>query len=78
VTQDFAYGEGQNRRRAKEILHDTNFYNKGTEYGKINEKVALKKFSLEHKLSVQPSGLFVDLDYGFLGASPDGLYLHNS
>jgi hypothetical protein len=47
-------------------------------FGKINEKVALKTFSLEHKLSVQPSGLFVDLDYGFLRASPDGLYLHNS
>jgi hypothetical protein len=28
----------------KAILHDTNFYSKGTEYGQINEKVALKNF----------------------------------
>ncbi|KAJ8909537.1 hypothetical protein NQ315_002087 [Exocentrus adspersus] len=57
----------------KSILYSSNFYSAATEYGKVNEKVAISKFEQIYKLKVQPSGLFVDLHYGFLGASPDGL-----
>jgi hypothetical protein len=34
--------------------------------------VAIKLFEQETKLKGEPSGLWVDLQNGFLGASPDG------
>ncbi|CAH1378376.1 unnamed protein product [Tenebrio molitor] len=57
----------------KAIFYNSNFHNDATEYGKIHEKHALEKFSLVHGCQIKPSGLFIDLQYGFLGASPDGL-----
>lgn len=45
-----------------------------TEYGIKNESVAVSKFMEKTGKFVKPSGLFVDLEYGFLGASPDGMY----
>lgn len=45
-----------------------------TEYGIRNESVAIGKFMEKTGKIVKPSGLFVDLEYGFLGASPDGMY----
>lgn len=69
-----AYTECHND--VKSILYNKNFYSEATEYGKINEKIAVEKFAAEYHVTVQPSGLFIDLEYGFLGASPDGLYLY--
>jgi hypothetical protein len=57
----------------KAIFYNSNFHNDATEYGKIHEKHALEKFSLVHGCQIKPSGLFIDLQYGFLGASPDGV-----
>ncbi|KAK9675170.1 YqaJ-like viral recombinase domain [Popillia japonica] len=42
-------------------------------YGIVNEKVVLKKLQDEFGISATPSGLFVDLEYGFLATSPDEL-----
>lgn len=56
----------------KSCLTQTNFYSEATEFGIAKEQVAIQRFQQEMKLVVEKSGLWVDLDYGFLGASPDG------
>lgn len=42
------------------------------EYGKVNEDVAIKKLETLRNISVQPTGLWIDLVHNFLAASPDG------
>lgn len=57
----------------KLILYPANFFSDAIEYGKIHEKIAIQRFEILTGIKVVPSGLFVDLIYGFLGASPDGM-----
>ena len=42
-------------------------------YGKAQEANAIKKFMEVTKLEVTKCGLFVDIDHGFLAATPDGI-----
>jgi hypothetical protein len=42
-------------------------------YGRIHEKTAITRYQLEKNVVVDKCGLFVDMEYPFLGASPDGL-----
>lgn len=42
-------------------------------YGIVNEPVAIQKYEEERKLSVEPCGLFMQPQWPYLGASPDGL-----
>ncbi|RVE40146.1 hypothetical protein evm_015204 [Chilo suppressalis] len=44
------------------------------EYGKTNEKTAIKQLEQQEGIVVQKCGLFIDQKYFFLGASPDGLF----
>lgn len=41
-------------------------------YGQQNEHVAKSMFMQQYGKIVRPSGLFIDEDFGFLAASPDG------
>lgn len=42
-------------------------------YGHYNESVARTLFAEKMKKVVRPAGLFIDEEFGFLGASPDGM-----
>lgn len=57
----------------KNILMPTAFSTPAIEYGKRNEIVAIQKFAELTGMKVEPSGLFIDFDHGYLGASPDGI-----
>jgi hypothetical protein len=57
----------------KSCLRPTNFSTEATEYGIAKEGVAILKFEEQYNLHVQCSGLWVDEEHGFLGASPDGI-----
>lgn len=56
----------------KACLKDNTFWTEATEYGVLKEKVAIELFQRQKGIEVQPSGLWVDLTFGYLGASPDG------
>lgn len=60
--------------QVKQCLYPTKFTNKYIEYGMKNETVAIKMFEKQKGLTVKPSGLYIDKEYGYLGASPDGTY----
>lgn len=60
----------------KIILYNTNFQNEATVYGKTMEAVAIKTLENKRGIIVQKSGLFVDLEYGYLAASPDGMHFN--
>ncbi|CAG4958252.1 unnamed protein product [Colias eurytheme] len=47
--------------------------NDSTRYGKSNEITAIKEFANQLNMTIAPCGSFVDEDYCFLRASPDGL-----
>ncbi|XP_077484482.1 uncharacterized protein LOC144094390 [Amblyomma americanum] len=57
----------------KALLHPKSFTNSATEHGKQHESVALQLYGAQMNRVVQPCGLFVDLEHGFLAASPDGV-----
>ncbi|CAH1170902.1 unnamed protein product [Phaedon cochleariae] len=59
----------------KECLKSNHFWSEATDYGIAKEKVAIGIFERVKNLQVQDSGFWVDLQYGFLGASPDGIVL---
>lgn len=59
----------------KSILYPKHITSAALEYGKVNEIVARQIFSEKTNNTVKESGLFVDTEHGFLGASPDGWYL---
>lgn len=61
----------------KRILSPSNFSTPATEYGKMNESVAIQRFTEERGLHVEPCGLFLDEQFQFLGASPDGNIFNN-
>jgi hypothetical protein len=63
---------GKTRRRSDTYRYKRHL-SKYTKYGVENEKVAIDIFSQQTGLVVKECGLFVDLEHGFLGASPDGL-----
>lgn len=46
---------------------------KDMSYGQLNESVARTLFTEKMKKNVRPAGLFIDKEFGFLGASPDGM-----
>lgn len=55
------------------ILYGHSFSTEATEYGKIKEKAAIEKFKRSRpKCIIKDSGFFIDVDNGYLGASPDG------
>ncbi|KAF2888540.1 hypothetical protein ILUMI_17633, partial [Ignelater luminosus] len=56
----------------RRILGRTYFTSPAIEYGLRNESVALQKFTEKTGKIVNQCGLLVDLEHGFLGASPDG------
>ncbi|CAH1163408.1 unnamed protein product [Phaedon cochleariae] len=59
----------------KECLKPSFFWSEATDYGIAKEKVAIGIFERIKSLHVQDSGFWIDLQYGFLGASPDGIVL---
>ncbi|KAH8029635.1 hypothetical protein HPB51_002088 [Rhipicephalus microplus] len=57
----------------KTLLYKKNFTSAALEHGRQQERVALRLYEQEMETAVQPCGLFVYPEYGFLAASPDGL-----
>lgn len=57
----------------KSILYPTIHNSPAIDFGKRREQVAINLFSAKHNIEVEPAGFYVDLDLGFLGASPDGM-----
>lgn len=57
----------------KSILIKSNFWSEATDYGIAKEHVAISLFEEKMQVAVKKTGLWVDLEYGFLGASPDGI-----
>ncbi len=55
------------------IFNPPLLHTKAVTYGKANEIKAIKKFSDLTGKIVLPCGLFVNTDYPFLGATPDGI-----
>lgn len=41
-------------------------------YGQQNEIVARSMYMQQYGKTVRPSGIFIDEEFGFLAASPDG------
>ncbi|KAF2889466.1 hypothetical protein ILUMI_16707 [Ignelater luminosus] len=58
--------------RRRRILGRIYFTSPAIEYGLRNESVALQKFTEKTGKIVNQCALLVDLEHGFLGASPDG------
>ncbi|XP_031333159.1 uncharacterized protein LOC116182246 [Photinus pyralis] len=62
----------------KSILStDYSFQSPAMEYGKIHEGVAISKFETLTGKKVQQAGLYIDVNCGYLGASPDGIICEN-
>lgn len=57
----------------KSILYRGDINTAAITYGRINEKLAIEKYAAIQNVTVQPCGIFVDLDHPYLGASPDGV-----
>lgn len=47
--------------------------NESTKYGIQHEPFAIAEFEKIMKIKIQPAGLFIDEEFQFLAASPDGL-----
>lgn len=56
----------------KKILCLSTISSNDVEYGIMFERFAISLFEKEYGKKVEASGLFIDLEYPFLGASPDG------
>jgi hypothetical protein len=48
------------------------------QYGKVNESIAIDRFTKQTGIAVAECGLFVSLEDGCIGASPDGLVGDNA
>lgn len=57
----------------KRLLCPKSFTTSATEHGKQHESVAIQLYAAERACTVQPCGLFVDIEHCFLAASPDRL-----
>ncbi|KAJ8732007.1 hypothetical protein PYW08_014737 [Mythimna loreyi] len=56
------------------ILYKSNLSNvTAIAHGVDNEKLALQQLAIQEAVTINPCGLFVDYDYPFIGATPDGL-----
>lgn len=56
------------------ILYKSNLSNiAAVAHGIENEHLALQQLATQEKVDIKPCGLFVDHDYPFIGATPDGL-----
>ncbi|KAK4876550.1 hypothetical protein RN001_009056 [Aquatica leii] len=55
------------------LLYNQNKNTKSILYGRNNEDRAIKKYEENTSNFVKKCGLFIDREYPFLGASPDGL-----
>ncbi|KAI8438163.1 hypothetical protein MSG28_010785 [Choristoneura fumiferana] len=55
----------------KSILYKNNVLTNDMAYGQYNESVARTLFIEKLQKAVRPAGLFIDEEFGFLGASPD-------
>ena len=62
----------------KSLVSKRTFSTPAMDYGKINESVARQHLENMYDITVEDAGLFIDEDYGFLGASPDGKILYFS
>jgi putative phage-type endonuclease len=56
----------------KSIIY-SNFDSPHLEYGRVNEERARMELEAVENISIQPCGLFIDEEYPFLGATPDGI-----
>lgn len=56
----------------KKILYSEEIHSYAIQHGKINESEAIRTYE-KKGIEVRSCGLFVDMQYGFLAASPDGL-----
>lgn len=56
----------------KNILYGNEVHSAAMEYGKIKEPLVKEKFSLENNILIRECGLFIDIERGYLGATPDG------
>lgn len=43
-------------------------------HGKTNEAIAISQLEIQEHIKIDKCGLFIDKDFFFLGASPDGVY----
>ncbi|XP_063393385.1 uncharacterized protein LOC134678669 isoform X2 [Cydia fagiglandana] len=59
----------------KQILYKNNILTSDMKYGQHNEAVARTLFETTTNKKVERAGLFIDKQYGFLGASPDGIII---
>lgn len=57
----------------KSILYQSFYGTFATKWGKDHETVAIDQFAEEHNVKVECCGLFIDKDYPYLAATPDGL-----
>lgn len=46
-------------------------------HGRENEKIAIEQLKKQENLTIKPSGLFIDREICYLGATPDGLIGEN-
>lgn len=58
----------------KNLLYKAKFDTPATLFGKAKESIAIDRFMRETGIIVKPSGFYIYLNYGFLGASPDATY----
>ncbi|RVE44807.1 hypothetical protein evm_010520 [Chilo suppressalis] len=67
----------ENTSKAKlveNILYKSNINNVAAiAHGVENEGLALKQLAIQEKVVIAPCGLFIDDEYPFIGATPDGL-----
>lgn len=72
----------ENSSKAKlveNILYKSNLGNiAAIAHGVENEQLALKQLALQEKVIIEPCGLYVDHEYPYVGASPDGLIGHDT
>lgn len=51
------------------------FESEATKYGKIHERDALEMLEKQEQIVIEGCGLFIDKEFCFLGASPDGIII---
>ncbi|XP_049881816.1 uncharacterized protein LOC126377858 isoform X2 [Pectinophora gossypiella] len=59
--------------QVKSVLYKNNILTNDMAYGQNHESVARTLFIEKMNKAVRPAGLYIDEEFGFLGASPDGV-----
>lgn len=62
----------------KNMLKGANIRSKALQYGTLKENEAKQAFKNATNFAVRESGFFVDIEYPFIAASPDGLVSENA